>query len=524
MKPKLRIWLIALLSVLTIVFWASVASPWDIVSISPNGAKVPGGQGVQEVKATVLADDESDGSCLQAAGDPPGVKVTFEPVSRPRQANDTDWESTMTVQVVPEVAPGKYPIEVRLFDQNCGRRLAVEEWVLEVAGPSSSPSPSSTSSSTGPTGATSPSGPTAGESPTGPTGATGPAVGNDFVDDEVVAIPFDDDAPEEFVRPARSRFVLAVNGPDEASTDPALIVTNVMLALLMTLVVVANGTLFENTLVANLPEVKGWFGWMTPVTRGSKRIVRRLSRSWMGLAIVATITALLYGLLSPDFGIDEASIALVLGILGAILTITLVKEWTTGFFVRRSALKKAYLRVYPGTLLVGIACVAISRLVDFEPGYLWALVAMVAFRGSVGKVHGRALAIASAALLVLGVAAWAAIPPVRDTLQNSNPSFGLLVLEALLVATFVAALEGLVFGLIPLRFLDGQKVIDWNRWAWFGLFALTLFAFLHLLLNPASGYIGWSKEIPALLVVGLFAGFSIFSVSFWAYFRFRRSA
>lgn len=431
----------------------------------------------------------------------------------------------MTVETLPEMAPGSYDILVELTIAST--RRFTRKWILHVNAPGPQPTPSfpvDSTGATGGTGATGPTEPVVGDISTGPTGQTGTAEGIAFEDETVEAIPFEQNAPQEFIGPPRSRFVLAVNGPGEVSTDPALILTNGILALLLTLVILAPGTLFESTLEANLLEVKGWFGWTRTPTGGAKGILRRLSRSRLGLALIATLTALLYGFLSSDFGADEASIALVLGIFGAILLITLVKETTIGYYVRRDTLKKAYLRVFPGALLVGIACVAISRLAGFEPGYLWALVAVVAFRGTLGNVQGKALAIASGALLVLSVGTWVALTPIRDALSDPNPSFGLLVLEALLVATFVAALEGLFFGLMPLRFLDGQKIIDWNRWVWFGLFALTLFAFLHLLLNPASGYFGWSSETPAMLVIGLFAGFSLFSVAFWAYFRFRRSA
>jgi hypothetical protein len=48
-----------------------------------------------------------------------------------------------------------------------------------------------------------------------------------------------------------------------------------------------------------------------------------------------------------------------------------------------------------------------------------------------------------------------------------------------------------------------------------------MLGFIHILLNPNSGYLHTTSTIPLLTVVGLFAGFGLFSISFWAYFRYR---
>ena len=53
------------------------------------------------------------------------------------------------------------------------------------------------------------------------------------------------------------------------------------------------------------------------------------------------------------------------------------------------------------------------------------------------------------------------------------------------------------------------------------MFGVSVFAFVHILIGPNAGYLS-SLSIPALLAaLGVFLAFSIFSVLFWAYFRFR---
>jgi hypothetical protein len=77
--------------------------------------------------------------------------------------------------------------------------------------------------------------------------------------------------------------------------------------------------------------------------------------------------------------------------------------------------------------------------------------------------------------------------------------------------------------MLPLRFMPGAAVFDWNRRVWVVLMALGLFGFVHVLLNPAAGagYLADSTRTSFLTLVVLLALFGIASVAFWAYFRFR---
>ena len=81
----------------------------------------------------------------------------------------------------------------------------------------------------------------------------------------------------------------------------------------------------------------------------------------------------------------------------------------------------------------------------------------------------------------------------------------------------------MLFELVPVRFLRGQSVFAWRRAVWATLFLAAAFSFVHILLTPQSGYLGSTQTSPLLAAVILFAGFGLFSVAFWAYFRYRPS-
>ena len=294
--------------------------------------------------------------------------------------------------------------------------------------------------------------------------------------------------------------------------------------MFLTLLIAGPAAVFNATFRDNHHEIIGWFAFARPAVARTRKIFRRLSRTWWGLGLMTLVMGGLYGLLSPDFGVNRKSLVLFLGLVASILLLTVIGESIAGLYIHRRLETKVYLRVFPAALIIAIASVAISRLVDFQPGYLYGLVAAATYRGSLPREReGGAVAFASILLFAISLGAWLAWMPVKAVAEQPGASFGVLVLEALLVATFVAGIEGLLFGLLPLRFLDGDKLMAWSRFVWGVIFFASAFAFVHVLLDPATGFIGFSDEIPAVTVVALFLGFGLFSMGFWGYFRFRPS-
>jgi hypothetical protein len=104
---------------------------------------------------------------------------------------------------------------------------------------------------------------------------------------------------------------------------------------------------------------------------------------------------------------------------------------------------------------------------------------------------------------------------------KDDPSAALLILDSVLAATFVAGIEGVVFGMIPIRFLAGSKLFAWSRAMWAALFGVGAFLFLHVLLDPESEYLADPNSVPTTTILAFFAAFGLISVLFWAYFRFR---
>jgi hypothetical protein len=109
---------------------------------------------------------------------------------------------------------------------------------------------------------------------------------------------------------------------------------------------------------------------------------------------------------------------------------------------------------------------------------------------------------------------------VAEAAARGEPAFATIIADGLLGAIVVAGIEGLVLGLIPLRFLPGETLVKWSRVAWVGLFLCGLFLYAHFFVRPAVG--DDAAPGPSVVTaVGLFVVFAVVSIAFWGYFRFR---
>jgi hypothetical protein len=278
------------------------------------------------------------------------------------------------------------------------------------------------------------------------------------------------------------------------------------------------GQLFNSTLEAHEDEI-----------RRSLRLdrlgaIRRAGGSFwgsrLGVAVFTAVAAALCALLDPSFGSDARSLWTYLGMLAGIVIVTVAFAVPAWLIHGRAA--RPSVKVIPLSLAVGVLCVAISRVTGFQPGYLYGLLIGVAFARELNRAEEARVVAASAGLmLVAAFAAWIALAALPS---GEASSFALLSVRTALAAVLVAGLEGVAFGLLPFRFLPGEALFAGNRALWAALLGAGMFAFFHVLINPASGYLADTSRTPLLTTLALFAGFGLGSVAFWGWFRFRPSA
>jgi hypothetical protein len=249
---------------------------------------------------------------------------------------------------------------------------------------------------------------------------------------------------------------------------------------------------------------------------------RDVWRTPLGMVAFVLLSAFLYAFLDPTFGFSVESLATLGGLVLGLTVVVLAYGVPLVLFARSRRLGISA-RALPASLLIAVGCVLISRITDFQPGYLYGLV--IGFFFAVGvdrKQEGPAEAIATATSLAAAFVAWVLLAFLRGGAGSSDPLIASL-LEAATVTIVVAGLENAVFAMLPLRFLPGSAVFDWDRRVWAVLIGLGIFGFAHVLLNPSAGYLADSTRTSFLTMVVLLAFFALASVLFWAYFRFRPS-
>ena len=315
---------------------------------------------------------------------------------------------------------------------------------------------------------------------------------------------------------ARSLFSRSLLDPRDISTDPRLLFTNGLAAFLVALLIVFPSNLFNATLSANYKEIQGWFA---PVVRPLKAL-RRSSREVPGryLTGLFLVTAtVVIGLVDPGFGLNFRSLPIFVGMLGFLTFGGLVTGRLGAFYAGwRLGLKHRF-RVYPGALAVAVVCVVVSRTVHFLPGYVYGVVMGAELQRDLDdKEQGPAIAFALATTFFISIAAWLLWVPVK-ALADSTAALPYTTLDVFLAAVFVGGVEGILFGLLPLRFQPGDVLRKWHWQVWLGYILVAAFALFHLLVRPRPD----ANLTPLVVVLGLFLVFGGVSVLFWAYFNFR---
>ncbi|MDQ4144595.1 MAG: hypothetical protein M3198_12795 [Actinomycetota bacterium] len=317
----------------------------------------------------------------------------------------------------------------------------------------------------------------------------------------------------------RSEFVRSLADPSEVSLSFRTLAESILLAALLILLVGFPADMFNATLLAHYEEVTGWFswGWLDRF------------RAWLSglpspvvLVSFAAAGALLYAQLSPDFGFNRGSLALLAGMFVSFLIVSLTYDVARALYIRRRFKVSSKIRAQVAGIVVGTILVIFSRIADFQPGYVYGVFTALVFRGSVDeKDDGRALGFASVWLGVVAVGSWFAQIPVSDMAAEAGAPLWVLALEAGLASLWVAGLGAIVFGLVPLRFFYGAAVRAWNRRVWLAIYATGMLFFALIVLHPDQALYGSSEEVSLMAVVSLFFAFSAFSLAFWAYFRYR---
>ncbi len=318
-----------------------------------------------------------------------------------------------------------------------------------------------------------------------------------------------------------SAVATAVPGPTGIVLDPVALGQAAVLSLLLVIVLPFPAELFNRTLEVHLDEVRGWFGWIPGMRRTAEAPAEgRGAGRALGIGAFVLASAALYSLLDPGIGLDAGSAATFIGILIGLLAVTWLAALPRRAAQRALTGDGGTLRAASGTLVIAALCVLLSRLTGFLPGYVYGLILGYEFARSLEPTD-KARALGAGAWWMLGLAAvsWLMLGAVRA--PGVGDTWPGVVAENVLAAIAVAGVEGIVFALLPMRFLYGEPIFRQSRFRWGLLYFIGMFAFIVVILNPANGLVSAADQTSFRSAVALFIGFGLASVLFWGYFRFR---
>lgn len=316
----------------------------------------------------------------------------------------------------------------------------------------------------------------------------------------------------------------AIPLPTEISTEPEVVGTNLGLALFFALTFGLTSALFNATLKENDELIHARLApLLVPLRRGAERLPRLAEgpRTRIAKAILLLLfSALLYAFLDPGFGISPSGAIVFLSLLVALPVLVYSYDGSQALLGAKFYKLRARFQLFPIALAFGVACVLLTRCMDFHPGYLYGFVTGLSLLGIEAETpRRRALLVLAGvgALLAASLVAWGLAVPVGRLAEGGLA--GASVLYGVLVAIFVAGLEGLLFTLVPLTFMDGSNVMAWSRAVWGLTFGLVAWLFFHVLINPGSAYVEALSSKNVLLMVGTLAAYGSLTLGTWLSFR-----
>ncbi len=323
----------------------------------------------------------------------------------------------------------------------------------------------------------------------------------------------------------RSSLTASLHSPATVLGNPLRDLINLLIAFAAITLITFPAQLFNRTLEENYDEIAA--GWERRL-HGLRRLRERIAKNkneWLSFAVVSIGGAILGSLLSPNVAFDEITAISFAATLAAIVIGTGLSVLIPRIYRNiRDRDAASHLTALPAGLLIAGVCVLVSRLTNFQPGYLYGVIAGVAFAAKLPeREEAHVVGISHAVSLAISILAWCAWVPVNHAAAASHASWGIVFVDDVLGALVVGGLVGNAINLVPLRFLPGSTLWAWRRLASIGLLALTLAGVVAILLNPTD-HPDQPAHPPLITIAVLLAVFGGISIAFAAYWERRRTS
>jgi hypothetical protein len=249
------------------------------------------------------------------------------------------------------------------------------------------------------------------------------------------------------------------------------------------------------------------------------RLTARLYRTpgVAGLALTS-LTAVLFAFADPRFGFTLASLRLILALAIALGLVVYLANALAGVIMRRGWNVDVEVRIRPLGILLTIAGVIASRILDFSPGFLVGIVLGLSIvERAASRYAWRAVVVRTVIVLGMALGAWVAFSILTAAEGEREDFLTELVLETL-VAITTEGIAMLLVVLLPFKLLEGEPVFERSRVLWAVLYSAALLVFL-LAVVPFEG--NWEVLGDSLWAwIGAVVGFGVVCTAIYVYLRF----
>jgi hypothetical protein len=244
--------------------------------------------------------------------------------------------------------------------------------------------------------------------------------------------------------------------------------------------------------------------------------------TFLRAALVLAVSAFIYSFLDPSFGFNRHTGVLFFSLLMAVGITIYVYEGAQVIISEQRFGLNSMVQFFPAAIVFAILTVAISRISDLNPGLILGFVAgavVLGPRAPEDDEAGQIVFLPMLALLVVSLLAWLLMAPARGWAEGGT--FLSASVEAALALLFVAGIQGLLFNLIPVTFLDGLKLWRWSKVAWLTIAVPSAFIFFHVIVNREGTFASASGERGVQMLIGVCAVFWLLTVGLWLFFHLR---
>ncbi len=230
-----------------------------------------------------------------------------------------------------------------------------------------------------------------------------------------------------------------------------------------------------------------------------------------GLMIASVIS----GFVDPAFGLNAMSARVLLTAFLSLMIFNVAAWSLVRVIVRkRHPDALATIKFRWGSLALVILAVLIARLLSFNPGVIFGLVAGLVFATALSRSRDALVALLGATFgLAVGLISWIAFSLVAPLAEAAPGNLFFVSASEFFSAVTIEGVASLPLVLLPLLALDGHKLFAYKKWLWALCYAVGLLAFMLVLLTVPSAW----GEIPGDFVrwLVLFGVFGLLAIAVW---------